>query len=97
MLGFPFHNPVKKNISDYIKLSNDISMQKLKDRYSVKSPYKINYDLTLSNCKNTNKNSNFNENVENVVTKYLDANVIVSLVETIVLFAITFVIYKKFN
>ena len=97
MLGFPFHNPVKKIISDYIKLSNDISMQKLKDRYSVKSPYKIKYDLTLSNCKNTNKNSNFNENVENVVTKYLDANVIVSLVETIVLFAITFVIYKKFN
>ena len=96
MLSFPFNNPVKKNISDYVKLSNDISIQKLKKRHSEKLPYKINYDLTLSDYENTNKNKGFNGNLDSIVNNNLDINcILVSLVETLVVFSITFVIYKN--
>ena len=100
MLSFLFHNPVKKNLSDYIKLSNDISINKLKERYSIKTLYKINYDFTsLSDYENTTKENNISENkiiIKKKVNDNLDNNLIfISLIESIIVFSITFVIYRK--
>jgi hypothetical protein len=100
MLSFLFHNPVKKNLSDYIKLSNDISINKLKVRYSIKTPYKINYDFTsLSDYENTTKENNISEN--KIIIKKEDIDnldndlIFISLIESIIVFSITFVIYRK--
>jgi hypothetical protein len=100
MLSFPFYNPVEKKLSDYIKLSNDISIKKLKERYSIKPPYKIKYDFTsLSDYENTKTDNNFNENIiiiKKKVNDDLDNNLIfISLVESMILFSITYVIYIK--
>lgn len=51
MLNFPFHNPVKKSMSEYIKMSNIISCNKMKERYnnnnSKKNPLTIKYDVNF--------------------------------------------------
>jgi hypothetical protein len=99
MLRFTFYNPVEKNLSNYIKLSNENSISKFKERYSLKPPYKINYKLTLSDYENTIKNSKFNENkiviakdnYHNVNTNFL----LVTLAKTLLAISITFVIYKN--
>jgi len=100
MLSFPFYNPLEKNLSDYIKLSNDISMNKLKERYSKKPPYKIKHDFTsLSDYENTTKENNFNENILIIKKKGSDDvdknSIFRSLVESMIFVSITFVIYIK--
>ena len=93
MLNFLFYNPLEKKLSEYIKLSNDISIKKLKDRYSIKPPYKIKYDFTsLSDYENIMKKNNFYENEVNNTNNSL---IFVSIIETIVIFSISFVIYKN--
>jgi len=95
MFNFLFYKPVEKNFSDYIKLSNNIAINKFKERTSVKPIYKINYDLTsLSDYENTAKKTNFND--ENKIIKNIDNNLTcIYFIKTIIIFSITFVIYIK--
>jgi hypothetical protein len=95
MFNFLFYKPVEKNLSDYIKLSNNIAINKFKERTSVKPIYKINYDLTsLSDYENTAKKTNFNN--ENKIVKNIDNNLTcIYFIKTIIVFSITFVIYIK--
>ena len=95
MFNFLFYKPVEKNLSDYIKLSNNIAINKFKERTSVKPIYKINYDLTsLSDYENTAKKTNFNN--ENKIIKNIDNNLTcIYFIKTIIVFSITFVIYIK--
>ena len=95
MFNFLFYKPVEKNFSDYIKLSNNIAINKFKERNSVKPIYKINYDLTsLSDYENTAKKTNFND--ENKIIKNIDNNLTcIYFIKTIIVFSITFVIYIK--
>ena len=100
MFNFLFYKPVEKNLSDYINLSNNISINKFKERYSVKPIYKINYDLTsLSDYENTTKENNISENKIIIKKEHidnLDDNLIfISLIKSIIVFSITFVIYRK--
>jgi hypothetical protein len=81
MLSFSFNNPIEKKIRDYIKLSNDISIIKFKERHCAKPPYKINYDSTFLNDSNK-KNNNVNVTV-------------VSFIETIIILSVSFIIYKN--
>ena len=101
MFNFLFYKPVEKNLSDYINLSNNISINKFKERYSVKPIYKINYDLTsLSDYENTVKKTNFNDENKIVIKKdyvnNIDNNLTcIYFIKTIIIFSITFVIYIK--
>lgn len=101
MLSFPFYNPVEKKLSNYIKLSNEISISKFKERYSVKPPYKINYKLTLSDYENSIKNSKFNENENKIIirnehTDNLNTNLLlINFAKALLAISITFVIYKN--
>jgi hypothetical protein len=50
MINFPFYNPVKKSISEYIKISNIISCNEMKERYnnnSKKNPFNVKYDVNF--------------------------------------------------
>jgi len=95
MFNYLFYKPVEKNLSNYIKLSNNIAINKFKERTSVKPIYKINYDLTsLSDYENTAKKTNFND--ENKIVKNIDNNLTcIYFIKTIIVFSITFVIYIK--
>jgi hypothetical protein len=101
MFNFLFYKPVEKNLSDYIKLSNNTAINKFKEKTSVKPIYKINYDLTsLSDYENTAKKTNFNDENKIVIkkenVKNIDNNLTcVYFIKTIIVFSITFVIYIK--
>jgi hypothetical protein len=58
MLNFPFNNPIKKSLSDYIKLSSIISMNKMKERYNTatKEPFKIDYNVNFCDLSDFSSN-----------------------------------------
>jgi len=101
MFNFSFYNPINKNLRDYIKLSNNLSINKIKERNSLKPIYKINYDFTsLSDCETTLNKTNYNENQIVIKTELFDNNInnkfkFIYFIKTIIVFSISFVIYKK--
>jgi hypothetical protein len=63
MFYFPFYNPVNKNLSDYIKKTNEIYFNKRKQMHLTNNQYQINtndYDFefcSLSECSDDNERS----------------------------------------
>ena len=67
MLNFPFYNPMKKSLNDYIKLSNTISMNKMKERYSKiksKEHAKIQYNINCCDLSDFSDFSTISTNYE---------------------------------
>jgi hypothetical protein len=99
MINFPFYNPIKKTLSDYIKLSNDISMNKMKERYKNHS---LKNDCILKNfssnyendCRDDDNNDDNNHDknflVENKILKVF----VLSFIGTGCIFSLSFVFYK---
>lgn len=51
MLNFNFNNAIDKNLKDYIKKSNEISLSKLKQKYMKNDDYKkSNNDYEIDFC-----------------------------------------------
>lgn len=63
MLNFKFYNTINKNLNDYIKKSNEISFNKIKQTHSTNNQYQINtndyeFDFcNLSECSDDNERS----------------------------------------
>ena len=56
MFNFPFYNPVNKKLNDYIKKSNGIYFNKIKQNCASENDYKINtndYDFNFCNLSDT--------------------------------------------
>ena len=75
MLNFPFYNPMKKSLNDYIKLSNTISMNKIKERYSKinsKEHAKIEYNIDF--CDLSDFSSNYESDCDDSYDDSYDDN-----------------------
>jgi hypothetical protein len=102
MLNFPFNSPIKKSLDDYIKLSNIISMNKMKERYENKTlvkseDYNINFcELSdfSSSCENdSDEYDSDDENMAKKNNKYFKY-LILSFIGTGSIISLSFAFYK---
>jgi hypothetical protein len=76
MINFPFYNPAKNSLHEYIKHSNNNSLNKLKEKYDksivVKEPLKLDYKIDfcdLSDFSTSDYHDDDDDDDKNVISK----------------------------
>jgi hypothetical protein len=65
MLNFKFYNTINKNLNDYIKKSNEVSFNKIKQKYTKNNEYQItnnDYEFDFCNLSECSDDTERNEN-----------------------------------